>query len=362
MGKLLYGLPVEDAILGRDMGDGRVRCDVCPRYCVLKPGMVGACGTRVNLDGQLKTLIYGQVSSAAADPIEKKPVFHYMPGSYVFSVGSLGCNMHCAHCQNWMISFADRVQDASRDAVHVPPWKLVELAKRFGCQGVAWTYNEPTIWLEYTIDSAKLAKEAGLYTVYVTAGYITPEALDAIAPHLDVYRVDIKGWTEEFYKRLARVPEPQWVLDAAVRARVKWGLHVECVTNVIPTYNDDEYQLREIARWIYKELGPDTPWHVTGFWPHHELAHLPPTPVATLERGVEIGREEGLRYVYIGNVPGHPWENTYCPACGQLLIERRGFGLGRVSLGEGNRCPGCGLAIPISGTVSSSTGRRILVR
>jgi pyruvate formate lyase activating enzyme len=218
------------------------------------------------------------------------------------------------------------------------------MARKAGCLGISWTFNEPTLWLEYTVDGARIAKERGLRTNYVTNGYMTEEALRLIAPFLDVFRVDIKGFSDASYRRIAGVGAFRGVLESTAKAK-ELGMHVEVVTNVTPGMNDDEGELRGIASWIRDALGPGTPWHVTRFHPHHELADLPPTPVSTLEKARSIGKGEGLRYVYLGNVPGHPWENTFCHACGELLIERRIFEITKNRL-EGNRCPKCGETIP----------------
>jgi pyruvate formate lyase activating enzyme len=293
-----------------------------------------------NRQGTLYNLNYGRVSSVAADPIEKKPLFHFHPGTLCFSLGTLGCNFHCRHCQNWQISTADSqsLVDSCRE---LSPQASVELAIRHRCQGIAWTYNEPVIWLEHTLDSAKLAREKGLYTVYVTNGYATPEALDAIGPYLDAWRVDIKGFSDEFYKSLSGVPRWREILDVTVRAKEKWHMHVEAVTNIIPTMNDDDVQLRGIADWIKGELGELTPWHVTRFHPQYRINHLPPTPLETIERAFRIGKEAGLKFVYAGNVPGHPGENTVCYNCGEKIIDRYGYQTNIEGL-EGTRCRYCG--------------------
>jgi pyruvate formate lyase activating enzyme len=302
---------------------------------------------RENRGGKIYALSYAKVSSMAPDPVEKKPLFHFYPGSLVFSLGSLGCNLRCIHCQNWEIAHS-RMVGEEPGVVDLQPEEAVRAAKRYSCQGLAWTYNEPTIWLEYTLDSAKLCRKEKLYTVYVTNGYTTPEALDEMGPYLDAYRVDVKGFTEEFYRKLAKVLHLKPVLEAAIRAKKNWNMHVEIVTNVIPTMNDDEGQLRGIARWIRDNLGDKTPWHVTRFIPYLELSHLYPTPVRTLERAREIGFEEGLKFVYIGNVPGHPGENTRCPRCKELVIERSGYSIMRFEV-EGGKCKHCGEGLNIRG-------------
>jgi len=291
------------------LDENRVRCELCPWNCVIASGKVGVCKVRKNEEGVLYTLIYGDCSSLAVDPIEKKPLRHFHSGSYVFSVGTLSCNMRCKHCQNWNISRAKPVSQSPATNHQSPvktdfisPLNLADLAKRYNCEGVAFTYNEPTIWFEFTLDSAIVAKEHGLYTVYVTNGYINEAPLDEIGPYLDAYCVDIKGFTNQFYKDVCGVKDFQPVLNAAERARQKWNMHVEVVTNIIPTYNDDARQLEGIARWIKDHLGSDTVWEVTRFFPYLEMKHLESTPIETLRMAQEIGEKAGLKNVYIGNI------------------------------------------------------------
>ena len=314
-------------------------------------------------------MIYGEVSSAAADPIEKKPLYHFYPGSYTFSIGSLGCNMRCHHCQNWQIAHSS-ADSPNRDASYISPERLIHLTLQNGCKGISWTYNEPTIWIEYAIDCAKLAKEKELYTVFVTNGYIESEALDAIGPYLDAYRVDIKGFDDYkvnqtpeteiekssklqdsrycFYRKVANVKSVKPILDATIRAKSKWNMHVEIITNIVPGFNDNPEELHEIARWIVKNLGEETPWHLSKFYPYLALSNVPQTPISTLELARQIGVEAGLSYVYTGNVPGHKWENTYCHECEELLIKRAGFSV-KTSVLENGKCPKCGCKIPIVG-------------
>lgn len=330
---------LREAALSERLQEGRWRCNMCQWRCTIAEGGVGHCRTVINYEGTLYTTIYGVISSAAADPIEKKPVFHYRPGSRCFSVGTLGCNFRCVFCQNWEIAYADALGSESRTcSTGVSPEMLVSLAKTHSCEGVAWTYNEPSIWTTYTVDCAKLCKEAGLYTVYVTNGYATPEALDLIGPYLDVYRVDLKSMEDRYYKELIKIPSWQGIFDVAVRAKCKWGMHVECVTNVIPGWNDSEEGLGRIASWIVGNLGPDTPWHVTRFMPYGELSAIPPTPPATLDRAVEIGRRAGLQFVYLGNLRTETGENTYCPDCGALAVRRSGYEAELVNVDAKGRC------------------------
>lgn len=339
---------MREALLYESLSDGRVRCGVCQRRCVIPADGWGYCRTRVNREGQLFSATYGRVACRMISPIEKKPVFHFYPGSRWLSLGSLGCNFRCPGCQNWEIAHADGARPEraldGRMTEYISPERCVELAQRTGCAGLSWTYNEPTLWFEYTLDGARLARDRGLYTNYVTNGTITPEALDEIGPYLDVFRVDVKGFSAATYRRIAHLSNFEGILKAAERAKTKWGMHVEVVTNVIPGINDEERELRDIASWIRRDLGQGTPWHVTQFVPHLDLSDVPPTPVRTLERAREIGLEAGLQYVYLGNVPGHPGEHTYCPHCGILLIERYHMTIIRDEL-MGNQCPKCGTEV-----------------
>jgi pyruvate formate lyase activating enzyme len=326
-----------EAMLYEKVSGGRVRCHVCQWRCLINPGKLGVCRIRVNRDGTLYNMNYAEVSSIAPDHIEKKPLFHFFPGTYALSLGTWGCNFHCKGCQNWEIS----CMDIPPDSQQLLPEREIELTRRYNCQGIAWTYNEPTIWLEYTLESARLAKANNLYTVYVTNGYATPEALDTIGPWLDAWRVDIKGFTDGFYQQLAKIPKWRGILDVASRAKDKWHMHVEVVTNVMPAMNDDEEQLKNIAIWIRDNLGELTPWHVTRFHPLHEFSHLSATPLSTLERAYQIGREAGLKFVYLGNVPGHEYENTVCYSCGKLIVRRIGYETEGVGL-DGSKCKFCG--------------------
>lgn len=325
------------------------RCLLCPHACRIRPDGVGVCGVRRNEGGTLVALTWGRVSSVAVDPIEKKPVFHYRPGSSVLSLGSVGCTMRCGHCQNWQISRATTEDGMLSD---LPPVQVVELALSHRCAGVAFTYNEPVIQAEYVRDCAGPAHDAGLFIVMVTNGYITQQGLDYLAGSVDVWRVDVKGMTDEAYRTLCRVPSAAPVLAAAERAKHVHHMHVEVVTNVVPGINDDEGQLRALAGWIAGSLGPDTPWHITRFFPYLDFADKPPTPLATLLLARDIGREAGLHHVYLGNIDEPGSEDTRCPGCGELLVRRDGFAVieDRISAG---RCPGCGLP---SGVVTDPEG------
>ncbi|MCL5961296.1 MAG: AmmeMemoRadiSam system radical SAM enzyme [Chloroflexi bacterium] len=349
---------LSEATLYEKLSGGVVRCHVCQWRCKINPGKYGCCKTRLNVDGVLSTLIYGEITSAASDPIEKKPLYHFYPATKVFSVGTWGCNLHCRHCQNWQISYASH--SASGWSVgdrrlsrgqEVPPEQLIELAQRYDCAGIAWTYNEPTIWLEYTLDGARLAKKNGLYTVYVTNGFITTEALDLLGPYLDAYRVDLKAFSDEFYTSVTNLPRGRWrgALELAVRAKEKWKMHVEVVTNVLPGFNDGDEELDALSRWVCENLGPDTPWHVTRSHPNSEMRSFNPTPIDTLERAIDLGRGAGLQFIYIGNVPGTNGENTYCPKCGKLAVRRSGYRTSTIGLSIGGKCDSCGADLNFRG-------------
>ncbi len=340
---------MKEALFWESSTDGKVMCSLCPHFCCIKDGGTGVCGVRANIKGKLFSLIYAKASSIAVDPIEKKPLFHFYPGSLVYSMGTLGCNMKCGHCQNWHISHV-LLKGAQSDKLlslrEISPQEAVNEAKANGCAGIAWTYNEPTIWFEYTLDCAMLAKKYGLYTVYVTNGYINPEPLRMIGPYLDAFRVDIKGFSDEFCRKVAKVPSIKPVLESAAMAKKELGLHVEVVTNIIPGMNDDDRSLKGLASWISRELGDDTPWHITRFMPCLEFSDVPPTPEATLERARRIGLEAGLKFIYIGNVQGNDHENTCCPGCGKDVIERNGYMIIRNETSSG-KCKDCGAGLNI---------------
>lgn len=316
--------------------DGSCQCGVCPRRCIIHEGSRGFCRGRKNIDGTLYALNYGRILSMAVSPIEKKPLFHFYPGSMWISMGTFGCNFRCHGCQNWSMSHADG------GGVLVSASEVVEYARRFDCLGISWTYNEPSVWLEFIFDSARKAKENGLLTHLVTNGYITPDALDTIGPYIDCFRVDIKGFSEETYTRIAGIKDFSAILEATKRAKFRWEMHVECVTNIIPGYNDSEIELNQIASWISKELGRETPWHVTRFFPQFGLSGWMATEIQTLKKAIQIGKESGLLYVYMGNV--YDGSDTICPSCGSILIGRDGFLIKRYNLSR-NRCTFCGFVV-----------------
>jgi pyruvate formate lyase activating enzyme len=326
--------------------DGTVKCSLCSHRCTIKAERHGICGVRKNMQGTLFAETYGRISAEAIDPIEKKPLFHYLPGTLSYSLGGIGCNFSCRHCQNWHISRATLAEERLRD---LAPDEGVRRATEGGCASISWTYNEPTIWHEYTLDMGTLARKQGLGTVYVTNGYITEEALRQISPMLAAYRVDIKSFSEDFYRNVCGA-HLQPVLDSAALAR-ELGMHVETVTLVIPGLNDDMDEISSLIRWVIENLGPATPMHFSAFHPDHKMTDRIATPAAVLEKIYRRAQELGLKFPYTGNVYSQMYENTYCPACGTTLIERRGFSSRFLAL-DGEQCSNCGEEIEIVRHVS----------
>ena len=327
---------IKDAMLWEPIADEGVHCFVCAHECKIKKWDRGICHVRQNLDGKLATLIYAEVSSMNVDPIEKKPLFHFYPGSKVFSLGSVSCNFKCEHCQNYDISFAEAGELGTTEVL---PERSVQLALERNCRGIAWTYNEPTIWFEYTYDSAILAKEAGLYTVYVTNGYMTPQALEKIGPYLDAANVDVKGFSKKFYSGTCRARlEP--VLQTCERMH-ETGIHLELTYLIIPGLNDDDEQLRAFCTWA-AGVDCDIPIHFSRFHPDWRMLDRPATPLDTLKKARHLAMQAGMRYVYVGNVVSE-YENTFCPDCGAIIVERSGFRINK----RGKTCPDCGYVAPI---------------
>ena len=320
--------------------DKMVRCKLCPRECVVAPGSRGYCRVRENRNGTYYTLVHSRIVSAHIDPIEKKPFFHFLPGHMAFSVATAGCNVNCKFCQNWEISQA-RPEDLP--AQYLPPKGLAALAGTNRCAAVSFTYNEPTIFNEYVTDAAEAARDAGLKSVVVTNGFIQQAPLKRVCQRADAIKIDLKAFSADYYRNVVN-GQLQPILDTLVTIRHQ-GRWLEIVYLTVPTLNDHEAEIRDMSRWIKAELGPDVPIHFTRFHPLYLLKNLPPTPVETLERAKAVADAEGLHYVYIGNVPGHPAENTYCPKCHKLVIERAGFTVTQINLHKG-KCQNCQNPIP----------------
>ena len=328
---------VHEALLYEKEAENRVRCGLCAHRCRIDPGERGVCGVRENREGTLLSLVYGAIVAENVDPIEKKPLFHLLPGSRSFSIATAGCNFRCTFCQNHDISQMprERGQIVGRERT---PEAIVEMAVRSGSKSIAYTYTEPTVYFEFAYATAGIARERGLKNVFVTNGYMTPGMLELIAPRLDAANVDLKAFRDEFYKKQcgARL---QPVLDS-LRKMKELGIWVEVTTLLIPGLNDGEEELGKLAAFIVS-LGAETPWHISRFHPQYRMTETPPTPAESIHRAAEIGRSAGLKYVYSGNLPGDPGENTNCARCGRLLIGRCGFSIERLDL-KGSACPDCG--------------------
>lgn len=329
--------PVIAALWEKWRGGPRVHCFLCAHHCRIGPGDVGFCGVRVNRDSVLYTMAYGCPVSTAVDPIEKKPLFHFLPGTLSYSLATVGCNFTCLFCQNADISQMPREQGRVVSSRPLSPEQVVSSALSAGCQSVAYTYTEPTIFYEYARDCARLATAAGLKNVFVTNGYMTAQTLADIDGDLHAANVDLKSYSDEFYRKMAGA-RLKPVLDS-IRRLWEMGVWVEVTTLLIPGYNDGNDELHRLASFIFS-VSPDIPWHVSRFYPTYRLLDVAPTPLSSVERALRIGREEGLRYVYGGNIPGHSSESTTCPGCGEVVIERQGFAVRRNGVKAG-RCPNC---------------------
>ncbi len=334
----------------RRLSDNRVRCNLCGRRCIILDGNLGVCAARKNEKGMLLSISYSRACSVSVDPIEKKPLFHYHPGSQVLSIASPFCNFFCRFCQNWVIS----QQRTTIDTREMPPEAVVKTAKRLNCDGISYTYTEPTAFYEWAYDTAKLAHENTLFNTFVTNGYLTAEAVEAISPYLDAATVDFKGAGDpKFYREAMRVPSVDPVYEC-LKAMKKFRIHIEITNLIVPKYGDSEDRIRELARWVKSNLGEDTPMHLLRFYPNFDLSDVPQTPIVVVEKALKIVKEVGLRYVYAGNIPGHNGENTYCPKCHELLITRYGFSIGEWKIRDDITCPVCGTKIAIFGRFHGS--------
>lgn len=318
----------------------RVRCTLCPRECQVDDMERGYCGVRENRGGDYFTLVYGRPCTMHVDPVEKKPLFHFLPGTEIFSMATVGCNVNCNFCQNWQISQIRPEQERSYDA---PPEKIVQIAQSYATPSIAHTYTEPVIFYEYVKGVGEEAHKKGLRNTFISNGYIKEKPLLELLPYLDAVKIDLKAYTEKFYRELVD-GELKPVLET-LEHLAKAGMWTEIVYLVIPTHNDDENEIRDMCRWIKTELGAEVPLHFTRFHPQYKLKTLPPTPIRTLEKSREIALAEGLHYVYIGNVPGNPAEHTYCPSCGSILIRRSGYRI-KIEGFQNGTCLKCGHEIP----------------
>ncbi len=331
-----------EAYLYEGLEDNKVRCNLCNHRCLIKEGKRGICGVRENQDGILKTLVYGRLIARHVDPIEKKPLYHVLPGSLSYSIATVGCNFKCRFCQN-----ADIAQlPADRKGMIVgdlySPEDVVRAAEQADCQSIAYTYTEPTVFFEFAYDTARLAHEKGILNVFVTNGYMTPEALHMIRPYLDAANVDLKAFNDDFYKEQCSAKRKH-VMET-LKLMKSLGILVEVTTLLIPGLNDDKGELQKLASFIADSLGPETPWHISRFHPTYKLTDRPPTPAESIHHARRIGLDAGLRYVYSGNLPGDEGENTICYSCGLRLIDRWGYHISKNVIMDG-KCPKCGATI-----------------
>jgi pyruvate formate lyase activating enzyme len=332
---------MKEAMFWSKLENDKVECELCPHRCKISKRKRGICGVRENQEGKLVTLIYGLATSITPDPIEKKPLYHFHPGTYALSFGTVGCNLKCLHCQNHGISQAV-IGDMHLKKIRVDD--VVNSARRYKCHGIAWTYNEPTIWYEFTYDASKIAKKMGLYTCYVTNGFIEPAPLEKISPYLDAMNIDVKSFSEYFYKGTCKAKLAP-VLRTCELAK-KLDIFIELTYLIIPDQNDGEEEITKFCTWAVESLGEDTPVHFSRFHPDYKMVDSIATPMSTLGRAYDIAKKAKLRYVYLGNIPHGDYENTYCPSCGELLIERIGFST-RQHLVKDGKCPKCASTIAV---------------
>lgn len=343
------------AKLWEGLDNKKVKCHVCANECTILPGKVGICRTRKNFDGELYSLIYGSlISQGSLDPIEKKPLYNFWPGATAYSIASIGCSFHCQNCQNWTISQANPTddgkdgyldiegsEDRGMSLIEMTPEQLIKKVVKSGAKTLAYTYNEPLIWHEWILDTAKLLKKENIKTILVTNGYSTPEATkELIEVGIDAANVDIKSMSDDFHKKICGVKSVQPVLDTCKRFK-EGGIHVELTNLIIPDLNDTQKEIKQLCSWVVENLGKNTPTHFSAYHPDYKAPSKKGTPFETLNMAYKIGKESGLYYVYVGNMPHDEGSNTYCPNCRELLIERHGFSFGKISLKEDKTCPKC---------------------
>lgn len=334
----------KEAVLYERLPNDKVRCLACARYCEIGKDQIGLCGIRGNKDGKLMLFVYGKVAAAHIDPIEKKPVIHYRPGTKIFSVGTTGCNWLCKYCQNYDLSQRRKVEGDDYS-----PEELVRSALDNKCHGIAYTYNEPTIFIEFARDCGVLAKNHGLFNIFVSNGYCTPESVNMMKEFLDCITVDFKGNGEQkFVRRYVGIPSSEPVFETLLELK-KTDIHVEITDLVVPQVGDDLDHARKMCKFVYDNFGPEMPVHFLRFHPDYKMMEFEPTPVKTLENHYDVAKKVGLKYVYIGNIPGHKYESTYCPECGKIVVRRYSFDILEWNLDESNSCRFCGNRIPITG-------------
>lgn len=344
----------KEAVLYDKMPDGKVRCTACARYCEIREGQIGLCGVRANEGGKLDLLVYGKVITGNVDPIEKKPVVHYRPGTRIFSIATTGCNWLCKYCQNYDISQRRKVEGRN-----LSPREVVQLAVDSQSDGIAYTYNQPSIFMEFARDCGVEARKRGLFNVFVSNGYDTPQTVKMMDEFLDCITVDFKGSAEPgFTRKYIGVPDPQPIFDSLIEIRDKTKVHVEITDLIVPKVGDDLEYARKLSKFLYDNFGPEIPIHFLRFHPDYKMMEFPATPVGILEKHYEAAKKEGLQYVYLGNVPGHPYEHTYCPECKEIAVGRYGFDITKWNLDADNRCNNCGHKIPITGALDPKYRRQ----
>lgn len=343
----------KEGILWQPRDHGRIVCNACYRRCVIPDGSHGFCYVRQNEGGKLYLAVYGKLAAMQVDPIEKKPFNHFFPGTFVFTVGTISCNWHCVFCQNHAISKESEVHGED-----VGPEKLPRLASMYRCDGVGFSYNEPTIFIEYALDAAKEAHSNGKYTVFVSNGYSTEEAVRAMRGYIDAVVVDYKGSGEQMFQRRQTMTVSAEPVKQTLLELKNQGIHTELTDLIIPQVGEDTAEAGRLCRWLYDNLGPDVPIQFTAFHPDYKLLNIPSTPFELLEKHYKIGKEAGLNYVYIGNVPGSPYNHTYCPGCKEIAIERDGFTITSWNLDKKYNCKNCGYHIPITGDRAKNFGYR----
>ncbi|MBM2851463.1 MAG: pyruvate-formate lyase [Candidatus Nitrosotenuis sp.] len=343
----------KEAILYEKLPDNKVRCTACARYCEIKDSQIGLCGVRGNVGGKLELFVYGKVIVGNVDPIEKKPVIHYRPGTKIFSIATTGCNWLCKYCQNFDISQRRKVEGTD-----MTPEQVAESAVSCGADGIAYTYNEPSIFIEFARDCGIAARKKGLFNVFVSNGYDTPQTVKMMGEFLDCITVDFKGSAEpEFTRKYIGIPDPKPIFDSLVEIRDKTKIHVEITDLIVPQVGDSLEHAKKLSKFVYDEFGPEMPIHFLRFHPDYKMMEFPPTPIETLEKHYEIAKKEGLEYVYLGNTPGHKYEHTYCPECKNIAVGRYGFDITQWNLDEHNRCKFCSKQIPIIGPLDKKYKR-----
>ena len=343
----------KEAILYQKLPNDKVRCTACARYCEINKNQIGLCGIRGNVNGKLELFVYGKVITGHVDPIEKKPVIHYRPGSKVFSIATTGCNWLCKYCQNYDISQRRKIEGQD-----MTPEDVVKTTLEYGADGIAYTYNQPSIFIEFARDCGVIARKNGLYNIFVSNGYDTPETVHMMNEFLDCITVDFKGSAEpQFTRRYIGVPDPKPIFDTLLEIRDKTKIHVEITDLIVPQVGDNLDYARKLCKFIYDEFGPEMPIHFLRFHPDYKMMEFEFTPVETLEKHYAIAKEEGLSYAYLGNVPGHPLEHTYCAGCNEIAVKRYGFDIVEWNLDQNNKCKFCSNQIPITGTLDEKYRR-----